>query len=121
MKKIKLLVDNPNSWMTPYAISIVDKLNEKGFDAMFINSYENLGRGWALFLLSCTKILKDFERFNHNIVIHASDLPKGKGWSPITWQIIEGKSKIPITLFEANNSLDGGPFYFKDYPELKKS
>ena len=37
----------------------------------------------------------------HSLVVHSSNLPQGKGWSPMTWQIIEGKNKITNTLFEA--------------------
>jgi methionyl-tRNA formyltransferase len=46
-------------------------------------------------------------------VVHESALPKGKGWSPLTWQILEGKSKVPITLFEAELSVDSGEIYFQ--------
>jgi methionyl-tRNA formyltransferase len=67
-------------------------------------------------LLCCEKIVKpNVLRLNkHNIVIHESALPKGKGWSPLTWQILEGKNKIPIYLFEANEKVDSGPIYLKD-------
>ena len=51
--------------------------------------------------------------------LKASALPKGKGWSPLTWQILEGKNKIPLTLFEANDKIDDGDIYFKDILELK--
>ena len=44
-------------------------------------------------------------------MVHASDLPAGKGWSPLTWQILEGKDQIPVSLFEANDSVDSGPIY----------
>ena len=50
----------------------------------------------------------------HNIVVHPSDLPKGQGFSPLTWLILEGANDIPITLFEAVENVDAGPFYFKD-------
>ena len=45
--------------------------------------------------------------------MHAADLPQGKGWAPIAWQILEGKSEIVFTLFEADESADNGPFYLK--------
>lgn len=50
----------------------------------------------------------------HNIVVHASDLPQGKGWSPMSWQILEGRDVIPITLFEATDCVDSGDYYIKD-------
>jgi len=54
----------------------------------------------------------------YNLVVHESALPKGKGWSPLTWQIIEGKNKIPITLFEATDEIDAGQIYLQDYLEF---
>ena len=68
-------------------------------------------------MLSCTKIVKKkiLDLYKHNIVIHASDLPKGKGFTPLKWQILEGENDIPITLFEAVEAMDAGKYYFKDY------
>ncbi|WP_238700794.1 hypothetical protein [Helicobacter apodemus] len=42
-----------------------------------------------LCLFSYHKILSsDFLRqHKHNLVIHAPNLPKGKGWSPLFWQV----------------------------------
>ena len=53
------------------------------------------------------------KQHRHNLVIHASDLPQGKGWAPLTWQVLEGKNDIVFTLFEADASTDNGPFYLK--------
>ena len=44
----------------------------------------------------------------NNLVIHASDLPQGKGWSPMPWQIAEGRNDIVFTLFEAVAGVDAG-------------
>ena len=53
------------------------------------------------------------KQHRHNLVIHAADLPQGKGWAPLTWQVLEGKNDIVFTLFEADASTDNGPFYLK--------
>jgi methionyl-tRNA formyltransferase len=37
----------------------------------------------------------------------------GQGWSPITWQILEGACCIPISLFEAVADLDAGPIHMQ--------
>ncbi|MDR2645775.1 MAG: hypothetical protein LBC04_01160 [Holosporaceae bacterium] len=50
----------------------------------------------------------------HNIVVHESLLPYGKGWSPVTWQILEGKGIIPFVLFEAVEEMDAGVVYIRD-------
>ena len=57
--------------------------------------------------------------FGHTLVVHESDLPQGKGWSPLTWQILEGKSHIPVTLFEAAERVDSGPIYAQRWLEFK--
>jgi methionyl-tRNA formyltransferase len=49
----------------------------------------------------------------HNLVVHESALPQGQGWSSMTWQILEGASSIPITLFVAVADLDAGPIYLR--------
>ncbi|HOG23875.1 MAG TPA: formyltransferase family protein, partial [Candidatus Omnitrophota bacterium] len=49
-----------------------------------------------------------------NIVVHGSALPYGKGMSPVSWQILEGKNRIPLTLFEATERIDAGDIYFQD-------
>ncbi|MDE1970807.1 MAG: methionyl-tRNA formyltransferase [Patescibacteria group bacterium] len=74
-------------------------------------------KGDCLFLLSCGSIVSHdiLERNTHNIVIHASKLPQGRGFAPLAWQILEGKNKIWISLFEAVEKLDSGDVYFQDF------
>ena len=45
-------------------------------------------------------------------MIHESDLPHGKGWSPIQWQILEGSDSITITLLDAEDKVDSQPTVF---------
>lgn len=52
-------------------------------------------------------------------MLHESELPKGRGWAPMTWQILEGKKQIPVTLLEAENAVDSGQVYLREYIELK--
>ena len=46
-------------------------------------------------------------------------MPKGKGWSPLTWQILEGKNRIPATLFEAAEKVDSGVIYAQEWMEFE--
>ena len=55
----------------------------------------------------------------YNLVVHESALPQGQGWSPMTWQILEGASSIPITLFEAVADLDAGPIHLQQQITLQ--
>jgi methionyl-tRNA formyltransferase len=57
--------------------------------------------------------------FKHNLVVHESDLPLGKGWSPLTWQILEGKNRIPVTMIEAEKKVDSGVIYAQEWMEFQ--
>ena len=116
--RIQILVDNPNSWIIPFAEELKAELNRRGHDAYLLNSADMVRTGDILFLLSCEHIFKKLDLNTHNLVIHESALPLGKGWSPVSWQILEGKSIIPITLFEADMEVDSGVIYFQEHIEL---
>lgn len=117
---ITLLCDNPNSWIIPYVKEIAKELKELDHDVYLVNHYKEIKKGELAFLLGCEKIVpKDYLVLNkHNLVVHESDLPKGKGWSPLTWQILEEKNEIPITLFEAVQEVDAGDIYLQDVISL---
>ncbi len=116
--KIQVLVDNRDSWIIPYTMELVSKLKRDGKYASLIHEHDDVEEGDILCLLACEKIFRKLDLNIHNLVVHESDLPKGKGWSPLTWQILEGKNKIPVTLFEAAEDVDAGPIYAKEYIEL---
>lgn len=117
--KVQVLVDNPNSWMVVYAKQLVNILKKKiDIKASLIFTHEQVIEGDVLCLLSCEKIFKKLHLNKHNLVVHESYLPKGKGWSPLTWQILEGSSKIPVTLFEAAEKIDSGVVYNQDFINL---
>ena len=69
--------------------------------------------GEYLFLMSCTTVLpKAFRNlYTHALVLHESDLPKGRGWSPVAWQILEGRSRITVSLLEAEDRVDSGAIW----------
>jgi methionyl-tRNA formyltransferase len=109
-------VDNPRSWILSFVQTLIQELKERRHVVHFYQQHNDVGSGDILFILSCDCIVSTtvLQKHSHNIVIHPSDLPHGRGFSPLTWQIIEGKSDIPITLFEAVEKVDAGPIYFKD-------
>ncbi len=57
--------------------------------------------------------------YQYNLVVHESDLPQGRGWSPLTWQILEGRNRIPVTLFEAVDAVDAGPMYLQEWIDFQ--
>ena len=107
-----ILMDNPKSWYYPFAKKLEADLSGK-HEVHFCHAPEEVTSGDCLFLLSVEKVVKKevLSKNKHNIVVHSSALPQGKGWSPITWQILEGKNEIPNTLFEAVEAVDAGVIY----------
>lgn len=116
---IQILVDNPKSWIVPYVDKLIEKLKNIGHDAYLIHKHKEVIKGDILFLLSCERKFTNLNLNKFNIVIHESDLPKGKGWSPLTWQILSGINKIPVTLLEASDEIDSGNIYLQRYINLK--
>lgn len=118
--KITILT-NQNSWMNKYNLILKSSLEKLGHTVNLIHTKKDIASGDVAFFLSCFEIItQEYLSLNkHNIVVHASDLPQGKGWSPMTWQILEGKNDIPITLFEATEAVDAGDYYIKEVLHLE--
>lgn len=117
--QITVLVDN-DSWILPYAQSFVYELISKGYEAKLARNADEVDSGWINFMLGCTRIVGNevLNRNKHNLVVHESDLPSGRGFAPMTWQILEGKHAIPICLIEASDNVDAGDIWIKDQIQL---
>jgi methionyl-tRNA formyltransferase len=97
-----LLSDWQSKHSTEHAVEIVD-------------SKDLLQGGDILFLISCNEMLDSKTRsmYQFTLVMHASAVPKGRGWSPHIWQILEGKNRIVVSLLEADNTVDSGRIWFQ--------
>ena len=120
-KRVALLISE-ESWMVPYVKSFNSKLLESGYDSKVFFDHQQIDRSYPIvFILSYFKIIKEkfLTQHDHNLVVHESDLPRGRGWTPLFWQILEGKNTIPIVMFEATDKIDEGPIYFRDIIRLE--
>ena len=82
----------------------------------------DLAGGEILFLVSCSEIIdtKVRDMYMATLVLHASDLPKGRGWSPHIWDIVNGAETITLSLLEAEDKVDSGRIWKKlDIPVPK--
>lgn len=115
---INLICDNKESWFYNYILDLKKQI-ESNFTSQvnILDSSQDISK-WSdiSFFLSCEKIVskETMKKSNNNIVIHESDLPKWKWMSPLTWQILEWKNIIPITLFEMDEKIDNWNWYIKD-------
>ncbi|MCH9769452.1 MAG: methionyl-tRNA formyltransferase [Gammaproteobacteria bacterium] len=114
------IITEKSSWMIHYIEHLVDMLQEQGFDTRVCFDVDQLTNGEILLILSCGQLLKPkhLSLHKHNLVVHASALPQGRGWSPVTWQILDGLNCIPITLFECAKGVDSGDIYLVDQIRL---
>lgn len=115
-KKIRCVSDK-KSWIHPYVADIATRLRLEGHRVNVGHSQDEVEGEDIVFYLSWSKITPPeiLRRSKHNIVIHESDLPKGKGMSPTTWQILEGKNDFVVSMLEAEESVDSGPVYIKKW------
>ena len=74
-----------------------------------------LTEGDFLFLISCHQIVRKRvrDRFRFTLVLHASDLPLGRGMSPHIWQVLEGRERIVLSLLNAEDEVDSGQIWHK--------
>jgi methionyl-tRNA formyltransferase len=111
--KVAFLFDESNDWIFGFFKSHKFKLD--GYSMSFLFDEDRVTDFDVVFLLGYTRILpKDFlQRNKLTLVVHESDLPKGKGFAPIQWQILEGCSEIKISLIETDESVDSGDIFLQ--------
>ncbi len=86
-----------------------------------LKKVQSLPGGDILFLISCNELVGASMRskYKKTLVIHASALPKGRGWSPHIWQILEGRSAITVTLLEAEDQVDSGRIWKQEVMHIE--
>lgn len=111
------ILTSKGSWFVPYAHDYINILREKGYDSELFSNPKNIGLKYKIvFALSYFEIIPErFLKYHRFLIVHESALPRGKGWAPLFWQILEGRKKIPVVLFEATPEVDAGDIYIRDY------
>lgn len=84
-------------------------------DIELVTKSTELSGGDILFLISCHEMIRApvLEKYRKTLVIHASDLPQGRGWSPHIWGVLEGADALTVSLLEAQEPVDSGPIWKK--------
>lgn len=115
------ILTSADSWFIPYAKELVFKLRTKGYSATLFNSPHDINSSMdVVFILSFFQKVDDvfLKSHKYTLVVHESDLPHGKGWAPMIWQIIEGKSEITVCLLEAASKIDSGRIFLREIVEF---
>ncbi|HUR91668.1 MAG TPA: formyltransferase family protein [Gemmatimonadaceae bacterium] len=87
----------------------------RGHETTIVFDKGDVEGGDILFLVSCGHIVGDKERgrFRATLVLHASELPRGRGWSPHIWSIVDGATSITVCLLEAADPVDTGDVWLR--------
>jgi methionyl-tRNA formyltransferase len=129
-RTISVVVDN-ESWILPFAAALVETANVAGDRAELRRLYDEIPiENDIAFFLGCTGIARPpfLARNRRNLVVHSSDLPKGRGFAPLAWQIIAGQNEIVTCLIDAVDMVDAGGIVLRDklqftgnelYPEMR--
>jgi len=107
--------------MRPHVQALADAVGAGGDAAAVYHDPEAVPAGGIVFYLGCSRVVPEsvLARHRRNLVVHASDLPRGRGWSPLTWSILAGENRIPVCLFEAVGEVDAGPVIYREWLECE--
>lgn len=110
--KVSLLcssADHPvNAWLERWVAR-----RGQDHDVALYRDKSELPGGDVLFLVSCSQLIGADLRalYRHTLVLHASDLPRGRGWSPHIWALLAGEDHFTVTLLDAEDAVDSGAIW----------
>lgn len=112
---ISILCTDPDHPVVKSLQVWIAELSSKGHTVSLFYDKAYLPGGDVLFLVSCSQLIREAERkkYRATLVLHASDLPKGRGWSPHIWSILRGVNQITVCLLEADDPVDSGAIWLK--------
>jgi methionyl-tRNA formyltransferase len=107
------VINSLNTW--------IKAMSSIGHSISLLHDKTNLQGGDILFLVSCSQVVRITERNKYSVtlVLHASNLPQGRGWSPHIWSIIEGVNLITVSLIEAKEPVDSGAIWLQEKFKLE--
>ena len=113
--KLSILSSDPGHPVVPSLRRWKRDMEGRGHSVALCFQKSELPDGDILFLVSCGHIIRDAERQKYGavLVLHASDLPRGRGWSPHIWSIVNGAREITVCLLEAADPVDTGHVWMR--------
>jgi len=105
---VALLFDLENRWIENYLPTTFNTLCRFNFTKIY--DAEDISKFDLVFVLGYTRII-NIKQKSENCqlyLVHESDLPLGKGFAPVQWQILEGKNDIVVSLLELSEHVDSG-------------
>jgi len=112
--KVSIICSNPMHPVNAYIFTWIERHRDT-HEIELVQKKMDLTGGDMLFLVSCAEVLttKDRASYGVSLVLHASDLPRGRGWSPHIWELATGATHITLSLLEAQDKVDSGRIWKK--------
>lgn len=112
--KVSIVCSNPKHPINSYLVAWIER-HKQHHEIELVRKKSELTGGDILFLVSCAEIVtaKDRALYGVSLVLHASDLPQGRGWSPHIWEVATGAVHITLSLLEAEDKVDSGRIWKK--------
>jgi methionyl-tRNA formyltransferase len=112
--KVSIVCSDPAHPVNAYLLAWIQR-HRQDHKIELVRAKSELTGGDILLLVSCGEIVTATDRapYGVSLVLHASDLPKGRGWSPHIWELAEGASHITLSLLEAEDKVDSGKIWKK--------
>lgn len=116
MKHMISIISDTTSWINNYIPDLITALEQMRCSVTWIHDVGMVYDNDIAFFLGCGQMIPvEILKLNkHNLIVHESSLPQGRGWSPLSWQILEGKNEITVSLFEAEEKVDSGRIYLQE-------
>ncbi len=105
-----IFLSSKDNWIFLKLNKIIKVLKNKNHIVTKIHNHKDISKSDILFILGYHKFIPEhyLRNVDNSVVVHESKLPKGRGWSPIAWEIIKNKKKIYFSLIHASNKIDQG-------------
>jgi|AntAceMinimDraft_12_1070368.scaffolds.fasta_scaffold17141_2 methionyl-tRNA formyltransferase len=108
-QKIELLTSE-TSWIVSRLSDLTKRLKDSRLDVSMSTDINKCVDDSILILVGYDKVIpkSQLQRFKSVTLVHESDLPKDRGWAPMSWQILRGSSEIVVSLILASEKVDTG-------------
>lgn len=114
MASVSLLLSDPQHPIKPWLQKWIAD-NRRVHRIELCHQASELSGGDFLFLVSCQEIIRVALRsqYRYTLVLHASDLPEGRGMSPHVWSVLAGHNELMLSLINAADEVDAGDIWQK--------
>lgn len=110
---IAILIGSQTHPITPFVYQWISYQTSIDDEIIVYFDHKEIPPESIVFALSYGSIISEqyLSKFAHTIILHASKLPHGRGWSPHIWSIIEGQKDITLSAISASKLVDSGEIW----------